>query len=58
MTDNSSKSNTGRNYITVPYIKGLSESFKKYARIMVNKFTLKGARPSKTSWWHLKTKTT
>ena len=28
VTDNKSKSNTGRNYITVSYIKGLSESFK------------------------------
>ena len=28
MTDNNSKSNTGKNYITVPYIKNLSESFK------------------------------
>ena len=28
VTDNKSKSNIGRNYITVPYIKGLSESFK------------------------------
>ena len=28
VTDNKSKSNTRRNYITVPYIKGLRESFK------------------------------
>ena len=28
VTDNNPKSNTGRNYITVPYIKGLSESIK------------------------------
>ena len=28
LTDNKSKSNIRRNYITVPYTKGLSESFK------------------------------
>ena len=57
-TDNNSKSNTGRNYIAVTYIKGLSESIKTYARNMAYRFISKGARPSKTFWWCQKTKTT
>ena len=56
-TNNSINSNIKRNYIVVPYIKGLSESIKIYTRNMAYNYTLKGAGPSKTSWWHPKTKT-
>ena len=58
LTDNNNKSTTRRTYITVPYSKVLSESFKTPARNMAYKSTLEEARPSKTSWWHPKIKTT
>ena len=59
LTDNNTKSTTRRTYITVPYSKGLRESFKKTpARNMAYKSTLEEARPSKTSWWQPKIKTT
>ena len=56
----STKSNTcnnKRNYIVVPYVKGLSESYKKYVRNMAFKYTSKGEETSKTSWWDPKIKT-
>ena len=57
MTDNKSKSNIGRNYITVPYIKALVKASKTYARSMEYKFTSEWTKPSKTSRWHMKIKT-
>ena len=58
LKDNNTMSNTRRTYITVPYSKGLSESFKNTCKKYGIQVTLEGARPSKTSWWHLKTEIT